>query len=191
MVKISAVAAISKNRVLGKNNDLIFKIPEDQKRFRDITSGHTVIMGRRTYESIGRPLPNRLNIVISRDPQFKAEGCVVVGSVKEAVEYAKKTPPSSALYHPIPAKQKNGEPRFRASSPVQGEGNPDQEIFIVGGGQIYKESLGITDKLYLTIVDQEAEGDAFFPDYSEFKKVIHEEQKEWNGLKYTFLDLER
>src|SRR4051812_18030345 len=156
-LKISAVAAISKNRVLGKVNDLIFKIPEDQKRFKDITNGHTVIMGRRTYESIGRPLPNRTNIVISRDANYKAPGCVVVNSIKEAIEKARLSPSSVPL---------DG-----TSSPSRGE-DESMEVFIVGGGQVYTEALPITDKLYLTVVEQEAEGDAFFPDYSEFKKVI-------------------
>ena len=157
--KISAIAAISKNRVLGKNNQLIYKIPADQKRYREITTGHALIMGRKTYESIGRPLPNRTNIIVTHDKNYKAEGCIVAHSLDEALKEAKKV--------------------------------ESQEIFINGGSQIYAEALPITDKLYLTIVDEQAEGDAYFPSYDDFKKITFEQSGEYNGLKYTFLDLEK
>src|SRR5437868_194515 len=88
---ISLIAAISDNRALGKNNDLIFKITEDLKRFKEITSGHTIIMGRKTFESIGRVLPNRVNIIVTRDKNFKIEGAMVVGSLEEALEDAGKS----------------------------------------------------------------------------------------------------
>lgn len=156
---ISLIAAISKNRVLGKDNDLIYKIPEDQKRFKDITSGHPIIMGRKTYESIGRPLPHRTNIVITKNPQLRAPGCIVVNSLDDAIAEAKKT--------------------------------EQNEIFIVGGGQIYERALPVADKLYLTIIDEEAEGDAFFPPYDEFKKIVFQQEGEHEGLKYKFLDLEK
>jgi len=89
-VKISLIAAISENRALGKDNQLIFKIPEDMERFKDITTGHPIIMGRKTHESIGRALPNRTNIVISRDKKFKAPGCEVVNSIEDAIKAAEK-----------------------------------------------------------------------------------------------------
>ncbi len=88
--KISIIVAITTNRGIGKNNGLLWHIPEELKRFREITTGHAIIMGRKTYESIGRPLPNRTNIVITRDPDFKAEGCLVVDSIEKAIEEAKK-----------------------------------------------------------------------------------------------------
>ena len=157
--KISAIAAISKNLVLGKNNQLIYKIPADQKRYREITTGHALIMGRKTYESIGRPLPNRTNIIVTHDKNYKAQGCIVTHSLDEALEEARKI--------------------------------ETQEIFINGGSQIYSEALPITDKLYLTIVDEETEGDAYFPPYNEFKKITFEQKGEHNGLTYTFLDLEK
>ena len=159
MVKLSIIAAIGDNKALGKDNKLIFRISEDLKRFKEITSGHPIIMGRKTFESIGRPLPNRTNIIVTRDKDFKVDGCEVAHSVEEAVEVAKKV--------------------------------EDIEIFIIGGGQIYKQSITFADKLYLTIVEGEPEADTYFPDYAEFKKIILEESHETDGLKYKFLELEK
>ena len=157
-MKISMIAAIaSGNRALGKNGDLIYKIPEDLKRFKEITSGHTIIMGRKTFESIGRPLPNRTNIVITRDPNFSVDGVIVVHSLDEALEKA------------------------------QG----DDECFIIGGGQIYQEAIGKADKLYLTVVEGSPDADTYFPEYSDFKKVVFEKDHEDSSFKYKFLDLER
>ena len=175
-MKISAIAVVTKNRVLGKDNKLLFHVPGDLPRFKKITSGHPVIMGRKTFESKEinkKALPSRLNIVITRDPSYRAEGVNVCSSVEEAIEKGKKAesnPPSSA----------QGGLR-------RGEG----EIFIIGGGQIYKEAWPYVDKLYLTVVDTVEEGDTYFPDYSDFKKVVFREEHEEKGLKYTFLELER
>lgn len=156
---ISIIAAIGKNRELGKDNKLLWHIPEDMKRFRKLTQGHTVIMGRKTYESIGNPLPNRTNIIITRDHDFKVKGCITAHSLEEAIEIGKKYSPD--------------------------------EIFIIGGGQIYSQALPYTDKLYLTIVEKAYDADTFFPDYSIFKKVIYKKEKESDGYKFTFLDLEK
>ncbi len=157
-VKISMIAAIaSGNRALGKDNELIYKIPEDLKRFKELTTGHTIIMGRKTFESIGKVLPGRTNIIVTHEPNYVFEGAKVVHSLDEALRLA------------------------------QG----DNEIFVIGGGQIYQEAINLADKLYLTIVEGSPEADTFFPDYSEFKKVVFEESHESNGLKYNFLDLER
>ncbi len=159
--KISLIAAIaSENRALGRDNELIYKIPEDLKRFKELTSGHIVIMGRKTFESIGRALPNRTNIVITRDPNFSAENVVVTHSLGEALHLAELK-----------------------------VGN--EEIFIIGGGMLYKEAIQKADKLYLTIVEGNPEADTYFPDYSDFKRVVFEESHESEGLKYKFLDLER
>lgn len=161
MSKISIIAAIaSGNRGLGKDNRLIYKIPEDLKRFKEITSGHPIIMGRKTFESIGHPLSNRTNIVITKDLDYFAEGIIVVHSLEEALRQA-----------------------------MLAQGN--NEIFVIGGGQIYKQALRLTDKLYLTIVEGNPDADTFFPDYSEFKKVIFEENHQSDGLRYKFLDLEK
>lgn len=155
---IAAIA--SGNRALGKNNELIYHISEDLKRFKRITSGHIVIMGRKTFESIGKALPNRINIVITRNPNFSVENVVVTHSLDEALRLAE----------------------------LKGE----SEVFIIGGGQIYEESIGKADKLYLTIVEGNPEADTFFPDYSEFKKVISESDwQEHEGIRYKFLELER
>ena len=159
-MKISLIAALSENRAIGKGNQLIWKIPEDLRRFKEITSGHPVIMGRKTYESIGRLLPNRTNIIITRDKEYKVEGAIVVYSLEEA---------------------------FRQAQGKQNEG----EIFIIGGGQIFEQGIKIADKLYLTVIEGQFEGDTFFPDYSEFKKVIFEQSGKYQELKYKFLELEK
>lgn len=161
-MKISAIAVVTKNRVLGKDNRLLFHVPGDLPRFKKITSGHPVIMGRKTFESKEinkKALPNRMNIVVTRDSNYRAEGVVVVRGVEEAIEKASE--------------------------------KEEFEIFIIGGGQIYKEAWPFIDKLYLTIVDTEAEGDTYFPDYSDFKKVVFKEDHEEKGLRYIFLELEK
>lgn len=127
---ITIIAAIGKNRELGKDNDLIWHLPNDLKRFKKVTSGHDVIMGRKTFESLGKPLPNRTNIIITRNGNFKAEGCVIVNSLNEAIEASKTDP------------------------------NP----FILGGAEIYKQSIKIADVLDLTLVDAELDADVFFPE---------------------------
>lgn len=155
-MKVSLIAAIaSGNRALGKDNDLIYKIPEDLKRFKDLTSGHTVIMGRKTFESIGRPLPNRTNIVITKDPSYTEEGVLVAHSLDEAF----------------------------------GKAQTNDEVFIIGGGQIYQDAIGGADRLYLTIVEGNPEADTYFPDYSDFKIISESEEKEFEGLKYKFVEL--
>jgi dihydrofolate reductase len=156
---VSMIAAIGKNRELGRDNKLLWKIPEDTQYFRDTTRGHAVIMGRRTYESIGRPLPDRANIVVSRDLHYRAPGCEVVARVETALARAREL--------------------------------EKKEIFIIGGGQIYAEGLPHAQRLYLTLVEGEFEADAFFPDYSEFTKVVFRRDSEGNGYKFSFVVLER
>jgi len=157
-MKVNIIAALGKNNVIGKDNGLIWRIPDDLARFKQLTVPHPIIMGRKTFESIGRPLPGRTNIIVTREENFLADGCVVTHSVDDAIKKAKKL---------------------------------DDEIFIIGGGEIYKQTLPYADKLYLTLVDNKEEGDIFFPDYSEFKKEISREEREYEGLKYTWVDLER
>lgn len=155
---LSLIAAIDENRGLGKNNQLLFKIPEDMKRFRKITEGHVIIMGRKTFESIGRPLPNRTNIVITRDENYEAPGGIVVHSLDEAFVVA-------ASYA------------------------AEKEVFIIGGGEIFKQSIGSADKLYLTVVKGTYDADTFFPDYSVFTKVEFEEEQTEGKYKYKFVNL--
>jgi dihydrofolate reductase len=171
--KISLIAAIGANtRALGKDGDLIWHIPDDLKRFKTITSGHLVIMGRKTWESIPekfRPLPGRLNIVVTRNPEYIAEGAEVCTSLSEAIEKAKEI----------------------------SEADTEAEIFVIGGGELYKEALPLAEKLYLTLIHEEKDGDVFFPEYETlFTKKVFEEEKELytsedSALTYTWVDLER
>ena len=170
---INIIAAIGKNRELGKNNKLLWHIPEDFKRFKDLTSGHVVIMGRKTYESLPekfRPLPNRVNIVITRNKnvveQFiapKIDGAmnrtttIYCNSIEMALEKSKEF---------------------------------NKEIFIIGGAQIYSLGIKYADKLYLTLVDEEfPDADTFFPDYGEFKKKVFEEDHASGDIKFKFVEL--
>ena len=151
------IAALAENRAIGKDNKLLWHIPEDFKRFKTITSGHPIIMGRKTYQSIGKPLPNRSNIVVTRDENFTADGCIIVNSLEEGLQKAQAI--------------------------------DQEEIFIIGGGELYRLGMQYADKLYLTIVHKEFEGDTFFPDYSDFKNVLFKQKSESNGYTYTFLDV--
>lgn len=158
---ISIIAAIDEKRGIGKNGQLPWHISEDLKRFKEITSGHTVIMGRKTFESIGKPLPNRKNIVISRNlllPDisiYQAKDINVANSLDEALGIAKG------------------------------------EVFIIGGGQVYAEAITKADKLYLTQVEGDFNCDTFFPDYSQFSKETFIGAGEENGIRYKFLELEK
>lgn len=159
--KISIVVAVDENNGIGKGGKLLFHIPEDVARFKKITTGHPVIMGRKTFEiDIGRCLPNRSNIIVSRNEDFKVEGAVVVNSLLKAIEEAKEMPGS-------------------------------EEIFIIGGGQIFEQAMDVVDKIYLTKVEGKYNCDTFFPDYSIFRKVVREESRSSNGYKYRFIDLEK
>jgi len=160
---LSIIAVIGKNRELGKDNHLIWNLPGDLKRFRKITKGHPVIMGRKTFQSIGHPLANRTNIIISSHSSYSSYPSYTVlfaSSLDEAIEKAKSAP-----------------------------GN--EEIFVIGGASIYAQAIDLADRLYLTLVDKDApDADAFFPDYSRFTKVISEVPQEENGIRYTYRTLE-
>ncbi len=163
-VKIIAVVAIGKNRELGNEGKLLWHIPDDLKRFKALTRGHPIIMGRKTFDSIvgylGKPLPERKNIVVSRSYAYKHPDVIIAGSLDEAIEKAK------AL--------------------------DSQEIHIGGGAEIYRQALPQIDKLCLTLVDDAKDADTFFPPYEDqFTKKTFEEAREWNGLKYRWVDLER
>ena len=158
---LSLIAAMAKNNVIGSNNSLIWHLPADLKHFKNITSGHTVIMGRKTYESIGKPLPNRRNIVITHSDTFTAEGCEIFYSLQEAVDACLE----------------------------------EEEVFIIGGAEIYKQSLHAADKLYITRIYKEFEGDAHFPEFSlsEWRLLSyyrhHADEK--NEHEYSFSEYER
>lgn len=139
---ISLIAAIGKNRELGLGNKLPWHLPDDLKRFKEITRGHIVIMGRKTYESIGRLLPDRKNIIITRNKDFKVEGAVVVSNFEEAL----------------------------------GECTGEDEVFVIGGGEIFSLALPYADKMYLTHVETKLPSDAFFPEYNlDEWKIVNEE----------------
>jgi len=157
--KIIIIAAIGSNRELGLKNKLLWHIPEDMERFKQITLGHPVIMGRTTYESIGKPLPGRTNIVITRDQSYQVAGCLVCHSLEEAIEKAKEL--------------------------------DNREIFLIGGGQIYGQGIKYADKLYLTIVKGNFEADTYFPDYSQFNKIVFQKESSDKNYRYTFFELVR
>lgn len=158
---LSIIVAAAENNVIGRDNGLVWRLSADLKRFKALTTGHTVLMGRKTYESVGKALPNRRNIVISRNPDYKAVGCEVVRGVEEALELTK------------------GE----------------DEVFVTGGGTIYKELWDKADRLYLTVVHQECEGDTVIPsvDPEKWREVSREEYQadEKNEFDYTFINYER
>jgi dihydrofolate reductase len=160
---VGIVVAIGRNRELGKDGKLLWHIPDDLKRFKALTTGHPVIMGRKTFESIvgylGKPLPGRTNIVVTRDAGWTYDGATVCHSLEEALETAK------AL--------------------------DAEEVHIGGGAQLYEQALPLVDKLYLTVIDDAKDADTFFPPYENDFKAVKEEKREWNGLRYSWIDLER
>lgn len=160
---ISFIAAIgTRSRVLGKKGDLVWHIPEDMRRFKALTLGHVVVMGRKTWESIPerfRPLPGRTNIVITRDGTYIAPGTIIAHSVTEALDKARE---------------------------IEGE-----EIFVIGGAQIYAEAIAHADRLYLTLVESDKLGDTHFPAFDDFTKEVAREEHPESMPPYTYVILER
>lgn len=160
------MVAVDEKNGIGKNNDLLVRIPEDHKRLRAVTREHPLVMGRKTFESLGRLLPKRTHIVITRDTQslknLSYQPEAIVSSIEEGIARAKEAPGSD-------------------------------EIFLFGGGQIWKEALekDLVDRLYVTEVKGDYDADTFFPDYSQFTKVIEKEEKKSDGYQYTFLTMEK
>jgi len=153
---INIIVAMSKNKVIGNANTLIWHLPEDLKRFKQLTTGNTIVMGRKTYESIGRPLPNRRSIIITRDTNYKVDGCEVVNSLEEALELS------------------------------------NNNCFIIGGGEIYRQALDKADRLYITKIEKEFEGDTTFPSFinGEWYESNYEEFKN-DEFEYSFIQYER
>ncbi len=151
---------MARNRVIGKNNALPWRLSPDLKRFRCITMGHPIIMGRKTYESIGRPLDGRKNIVITRNPEFRPDGVTVAGSIDEALGLAN-----------------------------------DDEIMIIGGADIYAQTLSRADRIHLTLIHENFDGDAYFPeiDSKEWKEAEREDIEPGvdAAFGYSFVTLER
>lgn len=156
---ITIIAAIGLKNELGKDNDLIWHLPADLKRFKKVTTGHTIIMGRKTFESIGKPLPNRKTVIITRDPNYKFDGCEVVHSIEKAIE----------------------------------NNQNDEQLFIIGGAQIYKQVIekDLADQLDITLVQDTFEADVYFPeiDMMKWKMIRREDLKsdEKNKFDYSFV----
>lgn len=193
---ISIIAAIDEKRGLGKNNDLLFKIPSDMKRLRELTTGHPLVMGRKTFESLGRRLPNRSHIVITRDQKsldhLSYQPEAVVSSLEEGLEVAKKIENErlSLRDHEM-TKQSQDIDGDRHASLAMTE--KEAEIFVFGGGQVFTEAVekGLVDRLYLTVVNGDYDADTFFPEYAMFRKVLKKEDHEEGEYTYTFSILEK
>jgi len=161
-MKISIAVAAAENGVIGKDNQLLWKLSSDLKRFKNITSGHYILMGRKTFESIGKPLPNRTSLIISRNFECAFDNCFVFNTINDAIIFAAQ----------------------------QGQG----EIFVVGGGEIYKQTLPLANTIHLTIVHTEIDGDTHFEYDDSNWKVLHSEfieKDEKNEFDSTYIILER
>lgn len=160
---LSAIAAMAENRVIGLNNHMPWHLPADLKHFKTVTSGHPVLMGRKTFISIGKPLPNRANIILTRDKQFSAQDCLVVSHPDAALSMAQEL--------------------------------DQDEVFVIGGAEIYRQLLPRVQRLYLTIIHHHFEGDAFFPELNpaEWREKSREKHlaDDKNAYDYSFVILER
>lgn len=153
--RISIIAAMAKNRVIGIDNTLPWRLPEDLKHFKDLTLGHHILMGRKTYESLGRPLPGRTSVVITRSQDLQAPGCLVANSIAEAVTAC----------------------------------DQDNEIFFIGGENLYRQALAIADRIYLTEIKADFSGDAWFPEFDieSWRETERKHCTAANGLEYDLL----
>ncbi len=160
---VSIIVAAAQNDIIGKENKLPWHLPADMKYFKQTTSGHCIIMGRKTFDALGKPLPNRTNIIITRQEDFSVEGCVVVNQLQHAIDYCRD----------------HGE----------------EECFIIGGGDIFIQSLIWTDRIYLTHIHHPFDGDTFFPalnkgDWNEISSAKHLPDEK-NKYAYSFIVYER
>ena len=159
MSSLSLIAAVAHNRVIGIKNTLPWHLPEDLKRFRALTTGHHIIMGRKTYESLNRLLPDRTTVIVSRNPDYSVAGALVATSLQQAIELC---------------------------------GN-DEEAFLIGGAELYLDGLKVANKLYLTEIDAEFAGDAFFPalDLAEWQETSRERHTSAQGLSFNYITYQR
>jgi len=157
---ISLICAMAKNRVIGKDNKMPWHLPADLKHFKSVTMAKPIVMGRKTYESIGRPLPGRQNVIISRNSDYAAEGCNVVHSIDAAIELL----------------------------------SDSEEIMIIGGGFLYSQMIGSANKLYLTLIDLEVNGDTHFPEYEHLNLIETNREnylkEDKNSYDYQFVNYE-
>lgn len=156
---ISIIVAMAKNRIIGINNTLPWHLPEDLKRFRTLTTGHHIIMGRKTYESLGRLLPGRITVIVTRNKSYHVEGALIAHSLQHAIKLCLD----------------------------------DDEVFVIGGAELYKDSLKFADKLYITEVDLDVVGDAFFPifDLNEWRENDRENHVSEKGLAFSYVVYQR
>lgn len=160
MPRISIISALAKNRVIGINNSLPWRLPEDLKYFKALTLGHHILMGRKTWESIGKPLPGRTTVIITRGDYPAPEGVKIAHSLQEAIEVC----------------------------------GADEEIFFVGGAELYAQAIPLADRLYLTEIQADVEGDARFPDYDRtpWREISRDRRHdEASGLEYHFAIYDR
>lgn len=159
MTSLSLIVAVARNGVIGANNRLPWHLPEDLRRFRALTTGHHIIMGRKTYESLGRLLPDRTTVIVTRNPDYRVAGARVVGSLDAALASC--------------------------------AGDP--EAFLIGGAELYTEGLALADRLYVTEIHAEYDGDAFFPplDAACWHEVSRTVQRAANGLEFSYVTYER
>lgn len=159
--RVSLIVAMAKNRVIGINNTLPWHLPADLKHFRTLTMGHHIVMGRKTYESIGKPLPGRTSVVVTRNPAYSAPGVIAVNSLEAAISAC---------------------------------GN-DNEIFVIGGAELYLQAIALADRIYLTEINADIRGDAHFPEFnrSEWHETSREAhtQQEPQPLDYHFVIYQR
>ena len=161
-MRVSLVAAVARNGVIGRDGSVPWRLPEDMQRFRALTMGHPVVMGRKTWESLPdrfRPLPGRDNVVVTRNPDWAAQGADRVGSLEDALRLLE----------------------------------PEPEVFVIGGGEIYAAALPFADELVLTEIDAEIEGDTTFPEWerSDFEEVSRERHVNEDGTPFAFVTYAR
>jgi dihydrofolate reductase (trimethoprim resistance protein) len=154
---ISIIVAVSKNYVIGSKGIIPWRVKGEQRRFKELTTGKTIIMGRKSFEEIGKPLPNRKTIVISNTQNITADNCITVKSLNEAFDLVKN----------------------------------ENEVFIAGGGQVYKDALPYSERIYITVVDQIVDGDVYFPEISEKDFVKTYEERIDGEMPFTYYTYER
>jgi dihydrofolate reductase len=151
-MKISLIAAMARNRIIGHDGALPWHLPADLQWFKRHTMGHTLLMGRRTFETMGRPLPGRRTIIVSRNPDYLAPGCIVATDIPAAVAAAR----------------------------------PAEQLFICGGGEIYRQTLELAQRIYLTELELDVTGDTFFPEFSENEFEIISQERHTRPFNYRF-----
>ena len=158
--RLSIIAAVAANGVIGNANALPWHLPEDLKRFKALTLGHPVIMGRKTHESIGRPLPGRRNIIVTRNQDYRTLGCETANSLQDAIAAC---------------------------------GTNDEEVFVIGGAQIYRDSMRLAQRIYLTEINRNFVGNVLFPAYeqSRWRETFRQRQSTAEGLGFDFVVYDR